>query len=740
MTEGGAGVTYADSYGHIRDELRRLDMRIRLRAQTLPLLNQEEPQTQLERTVYISPGEVGWLLDGAGGAGADKEVEAAVRMALRALSGQIDSAVRSSLEVGIPLALPRLADLFGLSEFELQAVVICLAPELRAKYDRLYAYLQDDITRKRPSVDLVLDLLCETEDERWNNLEVFSHSSALLRWGLLQTVEDPNSPSGSSGLSRFLRVDPRIRQFLLGDRQMDARLAGLVRLHAPASATASDAEPAAATALGTVAIGGTAAAVRLDLVLPGQRRQVLYLRGPAGVGRASLALRLCAGAELSMLVLDCGALLESSPEQQRELIGTAFREAALQRSALYLERGELMLGESARAALRWLGQLADGPGGPVIMAGDVPWSRGHVFAGARFETVEVPMPDVAERAAIWRLQLKGNAPEVADWAEDLAVRFVLTPARIRDAIAVAEQESRRRPGAPAPSAEDLAAACRSQSNQNLGDLAVKVDPRYSWDDLVLPEAKTAQLREICSQVRHHHRVYELWGFGRKLAHGKGLSALFAGPPGTGKTMAAEVLAGEVGLGLFKIDLSGVVSKYIGETEKNLSRIFREARTSNAILFFDEADALFGKRTEVADAHDRYANIETSYLLQQLDEHEGVVLLASNLRANLDEAFTRRIRYVVDFPFPDAAHRQRIWEAHFPAEAPVADDVDPATLAREFPLAGGNIKNIVLNAAFLAAADGGAINARHVRLGTRREFEKLGKLWNEQQPEGRAVVP
>ena len=158
------------------------------------------------------------------------------------------------------------------------------------------------------------------------------------------------------------------------------------------------------------------------------------------------------------------------------------------------------------------------------------------------------------------------------------------------------------------------------------------------------------------------------------------------------------------------------------------------------MFFDEADALFGKRTEVADAHDRYANIETSYLLQQLEEHEGVVLLASNFRANLDEAFTRRIRYVVDFPFPDAAYRQRIWEAHFPAEAPIAHDVDAATLAREFPLAGGNIKNIVLNAAFLAAADGGTINARHIRLGTRREFEKLGKLWNEQQPEGGVLIP
>ena len=231
---------------------------------------------------------------------------------------------------------------------------------------------------------------------------------------------------------------------------------------------------------------------------------------------------------------------------------------------------------------------------------------------------------------------------------------------------------------------------------------------------------------------HHYQVFNRWGFERKLAHGKGISVLFSGPPGTGKTMAAQVLAHDLALDLYKIDLSRVVSKYIGETEKNLSRIFDEAEHSNAILFFDEADALFGKRTEISDAHDRYANLETSFLLQKMEEYEGIVILASNLRENMDNAFLRRIRFIVEFPFPDAASRLKIWKKHFPAEAPVSEGVDYDLLAERIQVAGGNIKNIVLNAAFFAAENGGMIGMEHILQGTRREYEKIGKLWDERR--------
>jgi SpoVK/Ycf46/Vps4 family AAA+-type ATPase len=248
---------------------------------------------------------------------------------------------------------------------------------------------------------------------------------------------------------------------------------------------------------------------------------------------------------------------------------------------------------------------------------------------------------------------------------------------------------------------------------------------------VLPPEVLAQLTDLCEQIRHEHRVYEDWGFGSKVSRGRGVGALFSGPPGTGKTLAAEVIAGELKLELYKVDLARVVSKYVGETEKNLSRIFAEAEDGNAILFFDEADALFGKRTEISDAHDRYANIETSYLLQRMEEYAGVVVLASNLRENMDDAFLRRIRFLVDFPFPDAAGRLRIWRSHLPDEAPVSEDIDFQVLAERVQVAGGNIRNIVLNAAFFAAADGGEeIEPGHVLKGVRREYEKIGKRWDE----------
>jgi SpoVK/Ycf46/Vps4 family AAA+-type ATPase len=248
---------------------------------------------------------------------------------------------------------------------------------------------------------------------------------------------------------------------------------------------------------------------------------------------------------------------------------------------------------------------------------------------------------------------------------------------------------------------------------------------------VLPEDTLSQVREICRRVANRQRVFGDWGFDGKLSLGKGVNALFAGSSGTGKTMTAEIIARELGLDLFKIDLSGVVSKYIGETEKNLERVFAAAEDANAVLFFDEADALFGKRSEVRDAHDRYANVETAYLLQKMEQYEGLAILASNLRSNLDEAFVRRLAFIIHFPFPEEVDRRRIWGSIWPAETPLAPDVDLDFLAAQFKLSGGNIKNVALSAAFLAAADGDdRVRMAHIFQATRREYQKLGKSLSE----------
>jgi SpoVK/Ycf46/Vps4 family AAA+-type ATPase len=263
-------------------------------------------------------------------------------------------------------------------------------------------------------------------------------------------------------------------------------------------------------------------------------------------------------------------------------------------------------------------------------------------------------------------------------------------------------------------------------------LARQIEPKYTWNDIVLPSDQLAQLTQVCNQVKYQHIVYGNWGFERKLSLGKGVNMLFSGSPGTGKTMAAEVIANDLQLDLYKIDLSQVVSKYIGETEKNLDRIFTLARNANGILFFDEADALFGKRSEVKDAHDRYANIEIAYLLQKMEEYEGITILATNLHQNLDEAFTRRVRFILEFPFPEQEYRLSIWQNIWPKETPLAPDMDLNFMAQQFKLAGGNIRNIALAAAFLAAENGQSVGMKHLLQATKREFQKMGRLVSNEE--------
>ncbi|MEC4018800.1 ATP-binding protein [Streptomyces sp. H27-D2] len=774
MTAARSGTdhhAYRDNFEHLTDELRRLDLMIQSRLATASLQNEAAPRSQAARTAYITRQEVDWLLSYEGG-GAARDTAARGRpagdstaghtgdapdsasgtggaaaadpaapsppdwsAALDALGTEIDARVERSLAAGVGLALPALGRLFGLSPVELRTVTICLAPELRRKYDRLYAYLQDDITRKRPSVDLVLELLCPAERQRWTALAAFAETAPLLRTGILRTVADPQSPSGSTGLARFLTLDPRICRFLLGSDELDVRLAGRARLYRPYETAGAEAAGAAETDTALTDGLWRLAEHHLGKGSTDRRKLVFYLHGPAGAGKRELARQTChrLGVSLLSLSLGSGAPGGGSGPNTEELFRPAFREGLLQQAAVHLADADALLRDDARPVLASLSAAVDDFGWLVFLTGESGWTGEAEFADALLQPVAVPLPDVPRSTTLWRRALAGHTADPAAWAAELAAVFRMSPSRIRGAVELAEGQRLMEPLPRALTRSDVSAACRQQAGRKLGELVVKVRPSSGWEDLVLPADRTAHLRDICDQLRHRYQVYGSWGFGAGLSRGKGLSVLFSGPPGTGKTMAAEVLAHDLGLDLFKVDLSGVVSKYIGETEKNLARIFAEAWTSNAILFFDEADALFGKRTEVSDAHDRYANIETSYLLQKMEEYEGVVIMATNLRQNMDEAFTRRIRFIVEFPFPEAESRLRIWRTLIPSQAPVSADVDLGFLAREFPVAGGSIKNIVLNAAFLAAADGGTIGRRHILQGTRREFEKIGKLWAEPAP-------
>jgi SpoVK/Ycf46/Vps4 family AAA+-type ATPase len=408
-------------------------------------------------------------------------------------------------------------------------------------------------------------------------------------------------------------------------------------------------------------------------------------------------------------------------------ISNAFRDALMRGGAIYLDRFEILNEKEDIATKRaaFFNGLK-GFDGIAFVASRDGFKLDEMFNENLFK-IYLPVPEYPIRKKIWQGYLNGKFPDEA--ISELAAKFRFTWGQIKDSIMAAESLAVLN-GRERVTMNDLHEGCKAQSNQKLSALARKIESRYKWEDIILPDDKTEQLKEIKSHIKNRGLVYNDWGFEKKLSLGRGLNALFLGPSGTGKTMAAEVMASELGLDLYKIDLSAMISKYIGETEKNLSKIFKEAEQNNAILFFDEADALFGKRSEVRDSHDRYANVEISYLLQKIEEHDGVVIMASNLSTNIDDAFIRRMHFTVEFPFPDEGYRLKIWKSLIPERAPMAKDIDFDFMARKFSISGGNIKNIMVNAAFLAADDSKVIKMEHIVAATKREYQKMKKVCSQ----------
>jgi SpoVK/Ycf46/Vps4 family AAA+-type ATPase len=632
--------------------------------------------------------------------------------------------------VGDTSRLARLERTFGLSPFDLDLILIALAPELDLRYERLYGYLQDDVTRRRPSVDLALNLLCPSAEAKLARRTHIAPDAPLIRHGLLHLVPDPSQVQPPL-LAHHLKLDEQVVRFLLGHHGPDPRLAPFCQV------------VESAVSLGELPLGAeTKQALPALVARAREARQPLRLHfhGPPGAGKRRAAEALAAHVGAPLLAADLARAVATITDFEPAL-KLLYREARLQDAILYLDGLDALLGEDRAIPYQCLLDALVQDAGVTILAGTQPWMPGRASVGrGRMSviTVAFPIPDFARRRACWQADLAaaGTTLDGRD-LDALAGRFRLTPGQIGDAVGTAcslarwraaqspDDQPRHSIGQPAVS--DLFVAARMQSGQALATLARKITPCRTWDDIVLPADRLQQLREICNYVTYRALVYDEWGFDRKLSLGKGLNVLFAGPSGTGKTLAAEIMAGQLGLDLYKIDLSTVVSKYIGETEKNLARIFAEAEASNAILFFDEADALFGKRSEVRDSHDRYANIEISYLLQKMEEYEGVVLLATNLRKNMDDAFVRRMHFTVEFPFPTEEDRLRIWEGIWPDATPRGPDLDLEFVARRFEIAGGNIRNIALAAAFLAAADGRVVTMDHLIHATRREYQKMGKV-------------
>ena len=710
---------YTTSLQHILAELERVDLLIQAQVQRARQLHQADAEFQ---GLYISEREIDALLAQPIGlprwaVGPAPSSRPEVQAALDRLAADIARCKAESARRGITLRLDELVRLFELTSFEADALLVCLAPELDLRYERLYAYLQDDVTRKRPSVDLVLNLLCPSLEARIARRQCFDQSAPLLKHHLLHLFDDPSHQQPPL-LSKYLKVDERVVSYLLDSDELDARLLPYAR-------------PSVAQARLENLLLPADVKRRLALLTRERRAKreglLFYFQGPYGVGKQTTAEALCRELGVGLLAVDGERLLNAEHLAFEMAVRLASREALLRGAALYWDGFDALLADDKRTWREVLVRELESQRGLAFLAGETTWEPADALHALPFVRVEFPRPAYAERAQLWAMSLDGERGADVDLGA-IANKFRFSGGQIRDAAATARNLARwRDPEHGHVTMADLYAACRLQSNRKLATLAQKIEPHYTWDDIVLPPDRMEQLREICNYVRHRARVYDEWGFDRKLSLGKGLNILFAGPSGTGKTMAAEIIANALGLDLYKIDLSTVVSKYIGETEKNLARIFAEAETSNAILFFDEADALFGKRSEVRDSHDRYANIEISYLLQKMEEYEGVVILATNLRKNMDDAFVRRMHSTVEFPFPDEADRHRIWEKIWPDDTPRSPDMDVDFMARRFEIAGGNIRNIALAAAFLAADDGRVVGMDHLIQATKREYQKMGKV-------------
>ncbi|CAN7554294.1 ATP-binding protein [Mesorhizobium sp. LjNodule214] len=609
----------------------------------------------------LSDAEADWLLDNA--------CRAAIAPSPETLATReaYDRARADLLASEEPSAIDRLAALFQLSPFDEDVLLLSLAPQMRAHFASIYGHLHGRAAISHATPHLAMTVFAagaETEARAWERL---SPDAPLRRFLLIESPDRTLLP-----LSPIM-LDERMTRLLLGDQTEEPRTRSML----------SEPEPTVFPERHRAGVEKLAARIRTA------RRPLAAIVGPKRSGHAAAARALASQFGLEL------AVLKPRPfEPIQDLLALLSREAAL--------GGFALLVDSAQPDNRRF--LDDQINALVIVTAetrpDLPFGVPHL----RLEAL-----DQADHMALWREALGLHSVETDKRIEAIADQFRFDPSEIA-AIAAA--------------GGDLWQSCREHAGRNLDELAERVVPRYGWDDMVMPADVLHDLKAVTEQVRHRSLVYNRHGFGRKLVRGRGVSVLLSGASGTGKTMAAEVIARDLDLDLYRIDLSGVISKYIGETEKNLKAVFDAAEASGAVLFFDEADALFGKRSEVKDSHDRYANIEISYLLQRMENYGGLAILATNMKGHLDNAFLRRLRFAIDIPFPDASLRRAIWLKAFPDEMP-REVLNVDALAR-LDIAGGNIAVIAVNAAFLAAAEGNALAMRHIARAARAEFRKLDK--------------
>jgi len=586
----------------------------------------------------------------------------------------------------VPTALQSLCATFSLSPFERDILLLCAGMELDSAFVASCIAVGGDPRKTGPTFGLALAALAEPH---WSAL---LPAAPLRRWRLVEMG------AGDSITTSALRIDERILHYLTGLSYLDERLYGLFE-----PVTFSSKLPPSQEAI----------ADRLAELWREGRGIAVQIFGNDDDARRAIPAAACATLGVPLYLIRASDI-PVGPTEREAYVRLWERENLLSGCVLLVDCDRADSSEAARPFI-------ERSRGALVLTAAEPLRD----STRPLIKIEVRKPKLDEQATIWRAALGPLAKQLNGQLRQVTSHFDLDAARIHAASA---ELSHRQVSNEAEASTELWEICRSQSRCSLPGLAHRAEAIADWDDLVLPEPQRQILREIALHVRHRFIVHEQWGFSQHNPRGLGISTLFSGPSGTGKTMAAEVLANELRLDLYRIDLSQVVSKYIGETEKNLARVFEAAEGAGAILLFDEADALFGKRSEVKDSHDRYANIEVSYLLQRMESYRGLAILTTNIKSALDPAFLRRIRFVVQFPFPDAALRAEIWRRIFPEQTPT-DGLDIRRLA-QLNIPGGSIRNIALRAAFLAADAGEPVRMNHLLAAARSEYLKIEKPLTE----------
>ncbi len=691
---------------HLRAQLQRLDLLIHreiLRLRAAYQLSRDE-----FRGLYVSDAQVDALIRKSPAA----DIDGAMQVALATAAEQADAAAMRLRDGNLPFA--RLCNDLMLTTVETNLLLLALALELDPKYATLIAYLNNDAARRAPTVQLAMRLFGGTDEENLAVRGALSPQSTLVREGLLQYVA--GSPRHAVANAAFA-VHPALPAFVLGLGFTDGDLPW-----EPVTPGAHHADHAICAALRNEIIAVASFWLRTDA-----RRRLLVLAGADADLCAAAAHLVADETGCDLVPVDVGKLCCRAEDLDKR-VRSALLGQRLTGAALHITGIERLCdgsGRLAREVANAFGMLADAPG-PVVIDAPPPVQIADALPRTAFIRVGVAALETAHRRALWQQALDEAGLSASSAAvQQIAEFFALSVAQTGEAVRSLALRSANRGGAPL-GVDELSRAARDAADRSISSVAQRLNLEFDWDDLVLPPAIATRLREVANAIAQRCRVYGDWGF-RRRAGGYGIRTLLWGPSGTGKTLAVAVIGRVLGLDVYRIDIAQTVSKYIGETEKNLDRVFAASAASNAILFFDEADALFGKRSEVKDAHDRYGNIETAYLLQKIEEHPGIVFLATNLSRNIDTAFARRMTFVVEFPMPDEAARGRLWRAMFPCEAPLAADVDFDFLAAQFPLAGGDIRNVALDAAFLAAQDGQVICMSNVVRALARQVDKQGRV-------------